>query len=154
MFRICCPTNERTVSQAHLGIMFSALGFDLESADIANCLEKIGISACDGPKYITSQEFIKIASIFISRRNPVEEMQKLFQLFDEDSSGTISLRNLKDLSREVGLKLNDTMLKDMIRTADKDNDGVLSILEFQSVLKANGSIASHDQSYDFMSDEG
>lgn len=134
--------------------MCSALGLEnLEPADIADCLENIGISSCDGREHITIQEFIMIASSFISRRDPNEEMERLFQLFDEESSGTISLRNLKDLSKEVGLNLNDAALKEMIQTADKDNDGVLSKEEFQIVLRRNSYSALNNQSYDSLSDE-
>ena len=125
------------VPTSQLSTMLSALGFQgLESTDIVNCLEKIGIRPCDDRDYISIQEFIKIASSFFGRRESREESDRLFELFDEESTGTVSLQNLMDLSREIGLNLNEKTLKEMIREAGKDN-GVLSKAEFESVLKRN-----------------
>jgi len=123
---------------SQLSTMLSALGFQgLESTDIVNCLEKIGIRPCDDREYISIQEFIKIASSFFNRRESREESDRLFEVFDEELTGTVSWRNLQDLSREIGLNLNEKTLKEMIQAADKDNDGVLSKIEFESVLRRN-----------------
>lgn len=126
------------VSTTQLSTMLSALGFQgLESTDIVNCLDKIGFRSCDDRDYISIQEFIKIASPFFGRRESREESDRLFELFDEESTGTVSWQNLMDLSREIGLNLDENTLREMIKAADKDNDGVLSKVEFKSVLERN-----------------
>ena len=62
----------------------------------------------------------------------------MFQLFDDDNSGTISFRNLKRVSNELGENLTDDELQEMIDEADRDGDGLINEEEFYRVMKKRG----------------
>ena len=74
-------------------------------------------------------------TIKIAERDPREEILKAFRLFNDDSTGKISLRNLKRVARELGEAMIDDELQEMIDEADRDNNIEISEEEFIRVMK-------------------
>ena len=74
-------------------------------------------------------------TVKMAERDPREEILKAFRLFDDDSSGKISLRNLKRVARELGETMTDDELQEMIDEADRDGDGEISEEDFIRVMK-------------------
>ena len=59
-------------------------------------------------------------------RDSKEEIIKIFKLFDEDNLNKITFKNLKRIAAEVGEKIPDDELKEMLEEADRDGDGMLN----------------------------
>lgn len=59
---------------------------------------------------------------------------KVFNLFDDDGSGRISLRNLKRVAKELGETMTDAELMEMIERADTDQDGEIDAEEFYAIM--------------------
>lgn len=68
-------------------------------------------------------------------RDPEEEIRKAFQLFDDDHSGKISLKNMRRVARELGENLSEEELQAMIDEFDRDQDGEISTDEFMYIMK-------------------
>lgn len=134
-----CSEKEGVVPISTVETMLVALGFkDLQPYVIARSLEKIGITATPNSQQgITLDEFIQLSSFFFRKRNKDEEIDQLFEMFDEEGKGAISFGNLRRIAQEVGLKIRDDILHEMITEADKDNDGVLNASEFRNLIKRN-----------------
>lgn len=54
-----------------------------------------------------------------------DETLAAFRVFDKDGSGTISAEELKHVMKSLGEDLTDAEIDEMIREADKDNNGTI-----------------------------
>jgi centrin-3 len=55
-------------------------------------------------------DFCDAVSERILARDPMDEIRRAFQLFDDDNTGKISLRNLRRVAKEIGDRLEDDEL--------------------------------------------
>ena len=67
-----------------------------------------------------------------------QDMVKAFKLFDEDSTGRVSFKNVKAVAKELGENMSDPELQEMITQADTDNDGEVNEEEFLRMMKKVG----------------
>lgn len=72
---------------------------------------------------LTSSILFNAVKQKIIERDPGEEIQKAFRLFDDDGTGKISLKNLRRVAKELGQNLTDEELSAMIEEFDLDGDG-------------------------------
>ena len=70
----------------------------------------------------------------MSDKDSRDDIQKVFNLFDDDQSGKITLKNLKRVARELGETMTDAELTEMIERADLDQDGEINAEEFYSIM--------------------
>ncbi|KAF9055804.1 EF-hand protein [Panaeolus papilionaceus] len=114
-----------------LKVAMRALGFDLKKAEVLKLLRD---HDKDNSGLMDFQDFAKIMSERILERDPKEEIRRAFQLFDDDNTGKISLRNLRRVAKEIGDRLEDDELKAMIDEFDLDQDGEISEQEFYAIM--------------------
>ena len=55
-----------------------------------------------------------------------QSLRYVFGLFDDAKTGFISIKNLRQVAKEVGESIDDSELQEMIERADLDNDGLIS----------------------------
>lgn len=121
-----------TIDYHELKVAMRALGFDVKKQEVLGLMREYDR---DGTGQIEYPDFLEIMTTKIASRDPVEEILKAFKLFDEDSTGTISLRNLRRVARELGENLSDDELQAMIDEFDKDGDGQINEQEFLGIMK-------------------
>jgi Ca2+-binding EF-hand superfamily protein len=63
-----------------------------------------------------------------------EDIKKVFDLFDDDKTGYITIQNLKRIARDLGEEMSDAELLEMIERADSDNDGQICFEDFYSIM--------------------
>jgi len=63
-----------------------------------------------------------------------DDIMKVFQLFDEEDKGYITVDNLKNVTRELGENMTKDELAEMITRADTDDDGKVSFEDFYAIM--------------------
>ena len=64
-------------------------------------------------------------------------MRGLFKKISKDNTEKITFENLKPVASELGEKYSYDDLRDMIKEADRDKDGVVCFEEFARILDKN-----------------
>ncbi|CAM9577366.1 unnamed protein product [Heterosigma akashiwo] len=85
--------------------------------------------------FVDMDTYMEIMQDKYALRDPDEEILKAFALFDDDSSGFISAKNMRRVARELGENLGDEEIQAMIDEFDRDQDGEISRDEFKSIMK-------------------
>merc|ERR1719392_321643 len=71
-----------------------------------------------GTDKIPFDEFFKRMTAKLSPDDKVDDIMSIFELFDNDCTGTISLENLQNIARIIGAKESATEIQDMLSTLD------------------------------------
>ncbi|KAK1129558.1 hypothetical protein K0M31_019275 [Melipona bicolor] len=93
-------------------------------------LENVTYSIC-GDNPIT---FVKFQQIF-STKEPFFT-DRVFQIFDKDNSGTISLQEFLDAMHQFAGKSPDDKIKFLFKVYDIDGDGLIQLRELEHVMRA------------------
>ena len=90
----------------------------------------------DGNGEIDFSEFCMLMVRKMKESEPEEELVEVFKIFDKDNNGHIDWYDLKTIFQELGEKLSDDDLKEMIDEHDHDGDKSLSFEEFVRMMMA------------------
>lgn len=90
---------------------------------------------------IDFEEFLQMMSKKIKDTDTEEEIRDAFKIFDKDGNGLISAHELKQIMANLGEKLTDEELDEMMREADLNGDGHI---DFEGNL--NFQVADHNNS--------
>ena len=120
------------IDPSELLLALNTFGYDSARDDIKRVIEKI--AKVKKPS-IDFNDFLKLVNSTLQSRDPLEEIDKAFARFDDDSTNSISFRNLKRVSLELGEQLTDDELREMIKAADEDGDGEIGRDEFMRMMQ-------------------
>jgi len=120
-----------TIDPKELKEAMQSLGFEAKNQMIYQMISDIDK---DGNGDIDFEEFLDVMTAGISTMDSKDDIQKIFNLFDDDKTGYISLQNLKRVARDLGETTSDAELLEMIERADTDQDGQISFDEFYAIM--------------------
>jgi centrin-3 len=121
-----------------------ALGFDVKKPEVLKILQTSGSER----GLLSQDEFTRTMTEYILQRDPLEEIRRAFQLFDDDGTGKISIKNLRRVAKELGEVLEEEELLAMIEVSldtildlgadmqefDLDMDGEINEQEFINIM--------------------
>ncbi|KAG7209856.1 hypothetical protein KM043_011459 [Ampulex compressa] len=94
-------------------------------------LEKIFKQTVGNEREIRREEFQKI----VTSKNPFFT-ERVFQIFDKDNSGAISLQEFLDAMHQFAGKSPDDKIKFLFKVYDIDGDGLIQLRELEHVMRA------------------
>mmetsp|Transcript_96647 Transcript_96647/g.268691 ORF Transcript_96647/g.268691 Transcript_96647/m.268691 type:complete len:210 (+) Transcript_96647:90-719(+) len=87
-----------------------------------------------GTDKIPFDEFFKRMTAKLSPEDKADDIMNIFELFDNDATGTISFDNLQNIARIIGAKETPKEIQEMLSTLDTDGDGELDPIDFYTCL--------------------
>ena len=111
-----------------------ALGFDVKNPDVQKILDKLD-------KYKKPLSFEEYMDVMIDKdenKDPETEMRKAFKVLCEDGTDRITLKSLSKICADLGEKISDEELKEMINEANKGEDEEVSEEDFIKIMQKTG----------------
>ena len=122
-----------TIDADELKVAMRAMGFEPKRDEVRRMIHE---SDRDGSGTISFDTFQLVMSNKMAVRDPRDESLKSFRLFDDDETGTISLKNLRRVAKELGENMTDDELQEVIDFCDKDGRGEISQDDFVRLMLA------------------
>ncbi|KAA3454556.1 hypothetical protein CXB51_023893 [Gossypium anomalum] len=92
----------------------------------------------DGNGTIEFSEFLNLMAKKMQETDAEEELKEAFRVFDKDLNGYISASELRNVMMNLGEKLSDEEVEQMIKEADLDGDGQVNYDEFVKMMTTVG----------------
>ncbi|XP_061365594.1 calmodulin-2/4-like isoform X1 [Gastrolobium bilobum] len=88
----------------------------------------------DGNGTIEFVEFLNLMAKKMKETDAEEDLKEAFKVFDKDQNGYISASELRHVMINLGEKLTDEEVEQMIKEADLDGDGQVNYDEFVKLM--------------------
>jgi calmodulin len=114
-----------------LGTVMRSLGQNPTEAELQDMINEVD---ADGNGTIDFPEFLNLMARKMKDTDSEEELKEAFKVFDKDGNGFISAAELRHVMTNLGEKLTDEEVDEMIREADVDGDGQVNYDEFVKMM--------------------
>ncbi|XP_066336426.1 calmodulin-like isoform X2 [Miscanthus floridulus] len=152
-FSLFDKDGDGTITTKELGTVMRSLGQSPTEEELQGMVDEVD---ADGSGAIDFQEFLTLLARQMREANGADEdeLREAFRVFDQDQNGFISRDELRHVLQNLGEKLSDEELAEMLREADSDGDGQINYTEFAKVMLAkrrnqeledHGSESSHSK---------
>ncbi|ELT93937.1 hypothetical protein CAPTEDRAFT_147994 [Capitella teleta] len=120
-----------TITTKELGRTMRQLGFHFGEQDLHDMINEVD---ADGNGTMDFPEFLALMARKMNSEDIEEEMKEAFRVFDKDGNGFISTAELRHVMVNLGERLADDEVEEMIREADMAGDGQINYEEFVKLM--------------------
>lgn len=107
------------------------IGFDTTNKSIYELMTNIDK---DKSGQIEFDEFLSLITSSISDIDTRDDIMHVFNLFDMDQKGLITVENLKNIAEELGEEISEEEIRDMVARADTNADNGIDRDEFYAIM--------------------
>ncbi|CAG8550543.1 2710_t:CDS:2 [Paraglomus occultum] len=130
-FALFDKDNDGTITTKELGTVMRSLGQNPTETELQDMINEVD---ADGNGTIDFPEFLTMMARKMKDTDSEEEIREAFKVFDKDGNGFISAAELRHVMTNLGEKLTDEEVDEMIREADVDGDGQINYEEFVKMM--------------------
>ncbi|CAE8709385.1 unnamed protein product [Polarella glacialis] len=130
-FSLFDKDGDGTITTKELGTVMRSLGQNPTEAELQDMINEVD---ADGNGTIDFPEFLSLMARKMKDTDTEEELIEAFKVFDRDGNGFISAAELRHVMTNLGEKLTDEEVDEMIREADVDGDGQINYEEFVKMM--------------------
>mmetsp|Transcript_100693 Transcript_100693/g.282187 ORF Transcript_100693/g.282187 Transcript_100693/m.282187 type:complete len:150 (-) Transcript_100693:89-538(-) len=132
-FKIFDEDGDNMLSERELGTLLNALGTHPTESDLTHMFREVNR---EQEGMIDFPDFLSLMARKMKDSDAEEELIEAFKVFDRDGNGFISAAELRHVMTNLGEKLTDEEVDEMIREADVDGDGQINYEEFVKMMMA------------------
>jgi len=127
--------NDGSITSKELCTVLRSVGENPTAAEVDVMIKQVeGTFDSDGKGHVDFAEFMSLMSHKMKNTDNDEELIEAFKVFDRDCSGFISAQNLRLVMTNLGEKLTDEEVDEMVCEADLDGDGRINYEEFVKMM--------------------
>lgn len=130
-FMLFDKDGDGTISSLELGSVMRSLGQKPTDDELKDMINEID---SDNNGLIDFNEFRAMMSKRVAKPDSPDELRQAFNVFDKDGDGKISSAELKIVMTQLGEKLTDEEINEMIKEADTDGDQQVNFQEFCKMM--------------------
>jgi len=133
-FSLFDKDGDGTITTKELGTVMRSLGQNPTEAELQDMINEVDV---DGNGTIDFPEFLAMMAKKMKDTDSEEEIKEAFKVFDKDGNGFISAAELRHVMTNLGEKLTDEEVDEMIREADIDGDSQINYEEFVKMMMSS-----------------
>lgn len=130
-FSLFDQDGDGTITTVELGTIMQSLGQNPTEAELQDMINEVD---ADGNGSIDFPEFLTMMARQMKDIDSTQEIKEAFRVFDKEGKGYISAADLRNVMTNLGEKLTDEEIDEMIREADIDGDGLINYEEFVQMM--------------------
>ena len=134
VFSMFDKDKDGTISAKDLLKVMRSLGQNPSEAEVQNMINDIDV---DGSGNIDFKEFLIMMAKKMKDNNEEDELIEAFKVFDKDGNGFISAAELRHVMTNLGAKLTDDDVDEIIRKVDTNGDGQVNYQEFVTMMTSS-----------------
>lgn len=132
-FSLFDKDGDGTITTKELGTVMRSLGQNPTEAELQDMINEVD---ADGNGTIDFPEFLTMMARKMKDTDSKEEIREAFRVFDKDGNSYINAAKLRHVMTNLGEKLADEEVDEMIREANIDGDGQVNYEEFVQMMTA------------------
>ncbi|KAK3093373.1 hypothetical protein FSP39_014725 [Pinctada imbricata] len=144
-FSLFDKDGDGTITTKELGTVMRSLGQNPTEAELQDMINEVD---ADGNGTIDFPEFLAMMAKKMKDTDTEEELREAFKVFDKDGNGYISSAELRAVMTNLGEKLGDEEIEEMIREADLDGDGQADQLTEEQIAEFKEAFSLFDKDGD------